>query len=726
MPLRWWQRWQTTLLGAFLFVALIVLVAQIAGVARDYTRAEEAALAKQHDTAVALSRATRLFVDRYLTAAEVVAAALAQDGARDPARVRPLLERLRAGHPDVVAVALDAAGRVVASAPLGYEGEDHSKRILFQASSAGASTVVTTLALRTPVVLVGAAARAGSALRGAVAAIIPAAALGDELRVQLTGGAQPLVVDADGFVMVHGAYPDLDWSRRDFSSVPIVSEALAGRAARSRGFPSPITGERGIGAMVPVPGIGWAAGVVEPADMALAQARRERAAALWVAASILVLSLAMALILSAWFGRPIERLAAGAAAFARGNFAYRVRIRQGNELGWLAQRLNEMGARMAETTRQLHAAVDDARADRRRLATTLESIPDGVLVCDADGQLVLANEAARRILGGCFVPGVALDEIDMAPETRTLAGEPVPPDRMPLRRALAGEAVHDLRLAVTGQDGQTRYVSATAAPVESGPRDRLGAVAVIRDVTDQQALETLKDRFIARASHELRTPLTAIRGTLGFLGRSLEGRLPDTPRELLGIAVRNSDQMLRLVEDLLDASRLSSGALRLVPERLDAAEVLGQAVRLVKPMADETGVGVHLSAEPGLGVEADPVKLDQVLVNLLGNAVKFTQRGGRVEVTARHAGDAVEIRVGDQGVGLAREHLERVFEPFFQVERAPSRVQPRGSGLGLTIARSLVELHGGRIWAESAGPGRGSTFVVQLPAARDVGVAATG
>ncbi len=721
--LRWWQRWQATLLGAFLFVALVVLVAQVADVARDYEQARNAALDKQQDTAVALARATRLFVDRHLMGAQVVAEALALQGAPHAAALRPLLARLREAHPEAAAFALDPGGRVVASVPEGREGEDRSGRLYMEAFAAGASSVVATLRLDTPAIVVGAAARGpGGTLAGVVATMLPARALGDELSVQLSGGAQALVVDRDGFVLVHGGHPEIDRSRRDFSSVLIVGEALAGRPARSRGFPSPLTGESRIGAMVPVAGVGWAAGVLEPTAMALAPARREVTAAIWVAALVLVLSLAMALVLSTWLGRPIERLAAAVAAVASGDLGHRVPVRGRNEVGWLAERFNDMAARLTEMTRRLNAALEEARADRGRLTTTLESIPDGVLVCDAEGRLVLANEAARRMLGDGFAAGAWLDEMDGDPETRTLAGDPVPAERLPLRRALAGEPTHDLRLVVT-RAGETRYLSATAAPVESGSGTRLGAVAVVRDITGQQALEALKDQFIARASHELRTPLTAIRGTLGFLRRLAGGRLEQTSQELLAIAGRSADQMFRLVEDLLDASRLTAASLRLEPESLDAAAVLGETVRLFRPAADEAGVVVRLAVEPGLRIEADPVKLDQVLANLLGNAVKFTPSGGSVEVSARGVDGAVEIRVSDRGVGLAREHLERVFEPFFQVDRAGGRVRPRGTGLGLTIARSLVELHGGRVWAESDGRGRGSTFVARLPACPHVGVA---
>lgn len=719
--LRWWQRWQTTLLAAFLFVALVVLLAQIADLARDYDQAEAAALAKQHDTAVALSRATQLFVDRYVIGTAVVAEALALRGADDADALRPLLERLRRHHPQVAALALDPAGRVVASAPAGLEGRDLSDRELFGALAAGAASVVTTVAPRVPVLVVGSAARGpDGALLGGVAATIPADALGEELRVQLTGDTEALVVDGEGFVLVHGGFPDLEWSRRDFSALPLVAEALAGRAARSRGYASPLTGELHMGAMVPVAGTAWAAGVEQPVEAALWPARRARSAALWVAASVLVLSLATALLLSAWLNRPIERLAEGAAAFARGEFDHRIRVEAHNELGWLANRFNAMATRLRETTARWHAALDEAHAERRRLATTLESIPDGVLVCDANGRLVVANEAARRIVGEGFLPGVHIDQLGTGTETRTLAGEPVPPGARPLHRALRGEATHDLRLAVKRPDGELRYVSATAAPVESGTGERLGAVAVLRDETDRQALEAMKDQFIARASHELRTPLTAIRGTLGFLDRRVEG-LSAQARELLGMASRNVQQMLDLVDDLLDASRLSSGTVTLKAERLELAEALANAVRLVRPAAGEAGVRLELRVDPALALEADPVKLDQVLANLLGNAVKFSRAGGRVEVSARAVDGSVEIRVADQGIGLAREHLEQVFEPFYQVDRPIAR-RPRGTGLGLTIARSLVELHQGRIWAESAGPGRGSTFVIRLPASGAIGV----
>jgi signal transduction histidine kinase len=716
--LPWWRRWQTTLLAAFLLVALAATLALVADVASDYHQAESGALAKQHDTAVALSRATRLFVGRYVTAAELTADAIARQTSDSPARAAgPALARLHRAHPETRAYFVDPAGRVVAGVPAGVEGLDVAGRDYFHAVQLGAASVVSDLQPEGggDVVVAAAVRRGDGLLRGVVAAAFPAAALAEELRVQLSGDARALVVDRTGRVIVHGAHPYLDWPGRDFSKLPLVAEALGGRAARSAGFVMPNVGPH-LGAMVPVEGLGWAVGVVQPLEAALAPAQATRSRALWVVAAVLGLGLALALLLSAWLCKPIETLAAGVAAIAGGDLAHRVSVGSRNELGLLAAQFNAMADRLQATVGEAESALAEARTERQRLTTTLESLPDGVLVCDAGGVVAVANEAARKLLGVPYAPGFRLlDPAALRPVARTLGGDPLPPDALPLRRALRGERVREERLAVEGPGGGVRrYLAVTAVPVVRGG-EPIGAVAVLRDVTDQQTLDALKDQFIARASHELRTPLTAVRGTLGFLRRGLEGRLSDTMADLLAIAARNADQMLWLIDDLLDASRLANGVTALKRERVAIGDLVAQTVRLLGPTATEKGVAIDVRVDPAAVCDGDPVKLEQVLANLVGNAIKFTPPGTRVTLESIPQGGEVEIRVRDQGVGLAPEHLERVFDPFFQVEPGGGRRRERGTGLGLTIARSLVDLHGGRIWAESEGLGRGSLFVVRLP-----------
>ncbi|HWP35605.1 MAG TPA: PAS domain-containing sensor histidine kinase [Thermodesulfobacteriota bacterium] len=265
-----------------------------------------------------------------------------------------------------------------------------------------------------------------------------------------------------------------------------------------------------------------------------------------------------------------------------------------------------------------------------------------------------------------------------------------------------------------------RYGPADLALAEELARRAALAVDNARLYREAQEAVRARDAFLARASHELRTPLTSAIGTVRLLQRALEGRLSEPPGELLAIASRNLDAMLVLINNLLDASKLAAGQESLALSPVELGDAVARSVEVVAAQARDKGVALRVGVPAGLRLMADPLKLEQVLVNLLANAVTFTPAGGEVRVDADVEGAggaaAVLIRVRDTGDGIAAEHLERIFEPFFQA-RGGAVGRKRGTGLGLAICRQLVALHGGDIWAESDGPGRGSTFTVRLPAA---------
>jgi signal transduction histidine kinase len=223
-----------------------------------------------------------------------------------------------------------------------------------------------------------------------------------------------------------------------------------------------------------------------------------------------------------------------------------------------------------------------------------------------------------------------------------------------------------------------------------------------------------RDAFLARASHELRTPLTSALGTVRMMERG--GFALQAPlAELVRVMSRNLRGMTELINDLLDASKLAHGGEPVAPRRVQAAAVVRAACDLVAGHARERGVALRSDVPGELQLTADPLRLEQLFVNLIGNAIKFTSAGGEVRVEAEAAAEAVTFRVRDTGEGIAPEHLERIFEPFVQAGGTGGR-RERGTGLGLTICRQIAALHGGRIHAESEGPGRGSTFVVEIPA----------
>ncbi len=232
--------------------------------------------------------------------------------------------------------------------------------------------------------------------------------------------------------------------------------------------------------------------------------------------------------------------------------------------------------------------------------------------------------------------------------------------------------------------------------------------------------ERLKDELLSVVGHELRTPLTSIRGSLGLLDGGVLGELPPEAANMVAVAVLNTDRLVRLVNDILDFERMTAGSMRLERGAVDACELVGESLRVVQATADAAGVRMHIDVAP-LTVFADRDRVVQALVNLLGNAVKFSPHGGVVSVRARvdSDGESALFSVADEGRGIPADRLESVFERFRQVDATDAR-EKGGTGLGLPIARGIVERHGGRMWAQSV-DGRGSTFHFTLPLARGAG-----
>ena len=253
-------------------------------------------------------------------------------------------------------------------------------------------------------------------------------------------------------------------------------------------------------------------------------------------------------------------------------------------------------------------------------------------------------------------------------------------------------------------------VHARTAELEATYRELEASHARLREV------DQLKSDFLGNVSHELRTPLAAVKGYVDNLLDGVAGPLTDKPRHYLGRVRDNTERLGRMVSDLLDLTRIEAGKIELIPRALPVADLVGEAADGLRHLADERRVRVAVDLAVCPAVWADPDRVHQVLTNLLANALKFSPPGGQVAVTARpDPGGLVRLAVEDGGPGIPPAERERVFDKFYQVGRVEAE-RPPGTGLGLTIARHLVELHGGRIWVEDA-PGGGAVFVLLLPAA---------
>ena len=338
---------------------------------------------------------------------------------------------------------------------------------------------------------------------------------------------------------------------------------------------------------------------------------------------------------------------------------------------------------------------------------TLRAVDDGILGFDADGTIMLANQAACSLLHleeGALVGHRVFEVLTLGP------GDPLLLEiSETVGRRETFTTPHE---EVRRRDGTTFLVQLSVTPVLDD-RSPLALVAAFRDVTDRREIDRMKDEFVSVVSHELRTPLTSIRGSLGLLAGGAVGELPEGGRRMVDIAVENTDRLIRLINDILDIERIESGTVVLHKERCDVAALVAEALRVVMPLADAATVDLGLAKVEGV-VWADADRIVQTLTNLLSNAVKFSPVGGVVTLSASRDGGDILFRVVDEGRGIPTDQLESIFQRFQQVDASDSR-QKGGTGLGLAICRSLVEQHGGRIWAESE-PGQGATFSFTLPA----------
>jgi len=265
------------------------------------------------------------------------------------------------------------------------------------------------------------------------------------------------------------------------------------------------------------------------------------------------------------------------------------------------------------------------------------------------------------------------------------------------------------------------HLEESAQQLEAKVRSRTAELeATYRELAVSHArlreLDQLKSDFLSNVSHELRTPLAAIKGFVDNLLDGVTGPLADRQRHYLQRVLDNAERLTRMVSDLLDLTRIEAGKIELSAETVAIGEMLEDLVETLRPLTRDRGIALAAELGPCPPVRADADKILQVLTNLVSNGLKFTPRGGRVSLAARESPDGtVRIAVSDTGPGIPPEERDRVFDKFYQLSRVDGE-RPPGSGLGLTIARHLVELHGGRIWVED-GPDGGSTFVVALPAA---------
>jgi PAS domain S-box-containing protein len=411
----------------------------------------------------------------------------------------------------------------------------------------------------------------------------------------------------------------------------------------------------------------------------------------------ILVAVAFMLFIGKWILRPIERLIRYTEEIRDGNLDLVVQIDSRDEIGRLSEAFNDMALSLRALRRS-----DQAKLARTQEATkeTFSRLPDVVAIADLDGKIEISTESAKKLFGlkvGAFVQDASVEHLSRLFHNIV--------DQDPLKH-LEEEKLFQLFVS-----GEERYFHANAAPMTDRDGHLTGVILIMKDVTEQRQVEELKSGLVSMVSHQLKTPLTSIRMAVHLLLEEKAGPLTEKQAELLMAAREESDRLHSILTKLLDISRIESGRVQMDCQSVSPHLLVQEASEPFRRAAQEGGIDLETMIPDNLPmVYADTGKMDHVFSNLLSNALRYTAPGGRISVTAETEGKFVRFFVTDTGSGIPHQFLQRIFEQFFRV---PEQKQETGTGLGLTIAKEIIEAHGGNINVESK-EGQGATFSFTL------------
>ncbi len=403
-----------------------------------------------------------------------------------------------------------------------------------------------------------------------------------------------------------------------------------------------------------------------------------------------LIALLVALPIAAWAASRIaarlQRVMIFARRIAQGDLSARLEHDSGGELAAMEAALNQTAERLGQSFAEIESS-------RHELATMLDSMQEAVVAVTAEGLVRWSNAVMKRIARTEIRAGRPLVHSVRDPEL--------------LDCVKGAQESREVRYGRSSSLAQGRTFEISAAPLPTG-----GVIAVLHDVTRIEAAERSRRDFIANVSHELRTPLTSIQGYVETLVEDPHPN-PATTNEFLHVILKNATRMNRLTEDLLALATIESPDYKLAMQPTRASEMVNDAIDSLGGLVVDSGLELESSGAPDASVMVDPDAMNQVFGNLIENAVKYGKSGGRIEVGARALDGEIEFFVRDFGQGIASEHLDRIFERFYRVDKARSR-EAGGTGLGLAIVKHILHAHGGHIRAESE-LGSGTSFLFTLP-----------
>ncbi|MBW2436227.1 MAG: PAS domain-containing protein [Deltaproteobacteria bacterium] len=411
---------------------------------------------------------------------------------------------------------------------------------------------------------------------------------------------------------------------------------------------------------------------------------------------IALLAAGISWVISRRISQPIEQMKKSAEHFAAGDLNHRLTPPGTEEMGGLADAMNQMAA-------QLNERIETIVNQRNQLQTVLASMTEGVIAIDTEERIVSINQAAARLFE--YEPldcqGKSIQEIIRSPALQQF-----------IRQALSSKIPSEEDITLF--QNEERVIDVKGSPLLDANQHQIGTLVVFHDVTQLRRLEDMRRDFVANVSHEIKTPLTAIKGFVETLQQGKVEKAQEKER-FLGIIQKHVDRLNAIIEDLLALSRIEqedeNKEIEFEPVKI--SDVFQAAIQLCRPKADEKNIRINLNCEKQATANFDPTLIEQAVVNLLDNAIKFSDPGSTVQVESHHENDQIVIRVQDQGIGIAQKHLPRLFERFYRIDKARSR-NMGGTGLGLAIVKHIAQAHGGYVMVESR-LGEGSCFSIHLP-----------
>ena len=456
----------------------------------------------------------------------------------------------------------------------------------------------------------------------------------------------------------------------------------------------------------------WRVLVSLPTSLAFSQLTQFTKVILWFTLISCLVVIAIALVVSQRIVRPIRQVTGAARAIGRGEFDQEIPVTGSNEVGVLAEEFNSMRW-------NLKSAVEKLTAEEKKMTAIVNSIAEGLILVDSGNRVLHINPAAERLLN---ISADSIDQditeifqndelIDIFEEDQRQTLQHKPTEQIPSKN----EGLNLISEVTLARYDEQLVLRIIASPFLDENGLILGTVYLFDDITREKEIDQMKSDFISLVSHELRTPLTSIIGFVSFILDGKAGAINDRQRNSLARVQRQSKRLAALINDLLDISRIESGRIQMDQAPVSILEIVTQRIEEIRPQADEKSIQLALTTPESVpNILGDEARMGQVFTNLIGNAIKFTPDNGEVNVKVEADGNLLHVEVIDTGPGIPPEERQKIFDKFYQLSDISTR-QQGGSGLGLSISKSIVEAHGGKLWIDDGNQGKGSNFQFVLP-----------